>query len=110
LQPLERFIDRQQFVVGGRGCRFEAFERTPFGRAAAPLTAAPPRVFDQHAAHRFRGSREEMAAAVPVLSLLDIDQPDVRLVDQGRRLERLAGLLLSQLLRRQLAQLLVDQG
>ncbi len=50
-----------------------------------------------------------MAAAIPVLGLLDINQPEVRLVDQGRRLERLAGLLLGQLLRRQLAQLLVDQ-
>jgi hypothetical protein len=30
-------------------------------------------------------------------------------VDQGRRLERLAGLLLGQLLGRQLAQLVVDQ-
>ena len=38
-----------------------------------------------------------------------IHQPQVRLVDQGRRLERLAGLLLGQLLRGQPAQLVVDQ-
>ena len=37
------------------------------------------------------------------------DQPQVGLVDQGRGLERLAGLLLGQPLRRQLAQLVVDQ-
>ena len=37
------------------------------------------------------------------------DQPQVRLVDQGRGLQRLAGLLLGQLLRRQLAQFVVDQ-
>ena len=37
------------------------------------------------------------------------DQPQVGLVDQGRGLERLAGLLLGQLLGRQLAQLVVDQ-
>ena len=37
------------------------------------------------------------------------DQPQVRLVDQGRGLERLARLLLGQLLGRQLAQLVVDQ-
>ena len=37
------------------------------------------------------------------------DQPQVRLVDQGRGLERLPRLLLGQLLRGQLAQLVVDQ-
>ena len=37
------------------------------------------------------------------------DQPQVRLVDQGRGLERLAGLLLRQLPGGQLAQLVVDQ-
>ena len=40
---------------------------------------------------------------------LGIDQPQVRLVDQGRGLERLAGLLLGQPLGGQLAQLVVDQ-
>ena len=37
------------------------------------------------------------------------DQPQIRLVDQGRGLERLAGLLLGQPLGGQLAQLVVDQ-
>ena len=50
-----------------------------------------------------------MAAAVPLLDLLAIHQPQVGLVDQGRGLERLARLLLRQLLSRQLAQLVVDQ-
>ena len=40
---------------------------------------------------------------------LAADQPQVGLVDQGGGLERLAGLLLGQLLGRQLAQLVVDQ-
>ena len=42
-------------------------------------------------------------------AVLAVDQPQVRLVDQGRGLERLARLLLGQLARRQLAQLVVDQ-
>ena len=42
-------------------------------------------------------------------ALLDVHQPQVGLVDQGRGLERLARLLLGQPLRRQLAQLVVDQ-
>ena len=41
--------------------------------------------------------------------LASADQPQVRLVDQGRRLERLAGLLLASLCGRQPAQLVVDQ-
>ena len=41
--------------------------------------------------------------------LLGIHQPEVGLVDQGRGLERLAGLLLRQPLGGQLAQLVVDQ-
>ena len=40
---------------------------------------------------------------------LDVHQPKIGFVDQGRGLERLAGLLLGQFLRRQLAQLVVDQ-
>jgi hypothetical protein len=49
------------------------------------------------------------AAAVPVLRLVDIDRPQVRFMDQGGRLEGLAGGLVGQLLARQLAQLVVDQ-
>ena len=66
-------------------------------------------LFDEDAAHGLGRGGEEVAAAVPVLGLLRVHQPQVGLVDQGRGLERLAGLLLGQLLRRQLAQLVVDQ-
>jgi len=45
-----------------------------------------------------------------VLGLFGIDQPDVRLVNQGRGLKGLPGLLLGHLLSGQLPQLLVDQG
>ena len=41
--------------------------------------------------------------------LVAVHQPQIGLVDQGRGLERLAGLLLGQLLGGQLAQLVVDQ-
>ena len=65
---------------------------------------------DQDPPHGLGRGGEEVAAAVPVPgSLSASDQPEVRLVDQGRGLERLAGLLLRQLLGGQLAQLVVDQ-
>ena len=50
-----------------------------------------------------------MAAAAPLLGLLDIDQAQVGLVDQGGGLERLPRFLVGQLLGGQLAQLVIDQ-
>ena len=41
--------------------------------------------------------------------LAGVDEPEIGLVDQGRGLEGLAGLLLRQLPGRQLAQLVIDQ-
>ena len=53
-------------------------------------------VLDEDAAHGLGRGGEEVAAAVPVLRRVAADQPEVRLVDQGRGLERLPGLLLGQ--------------
>jgi hypothetical protein len=51
-----------------------------------------------------------VSEAIPVLGPVYIDQPNIRLVHECRGLERLAWGLLSQLLRSQFAQLVVDQG
>ena len=66
-------------------------------------------LFDQNPPHGLSGSCKEVPPAVPVLGLLNVHQPQVSLMDKGRRLERLAGLLLRHLLCRQFAQLVVDQ-
>ena len=63
----------------------------------------------ENASHGLGRGGKEMAATVPLLGLLDIDQPEVGLVDQGGRLQRLAGRLLGQLPRRQPPQFVVDQ-
>ena len=60
-------------------------------------------VLDEDAAHGLGGRREEVAAAVPVQRHLLVHEPQVGLVDQGGGLQRLAGRLLGELLRRQLA-------
>ena len=44
-----------------------------------------------------------------MLSFVDVHEPQVCLVDEGGGLERLAGPLAGQLLRRQLAKLVVDK-
>ena len=52
---------------------------------------------------------EEVPAAAPMLGLVVIHQPDVRLVHQGRRLQRLPRLFLGQLGSRQFPQLVIHQ-
>ena len=66
-------------------------------------------VFDENPPHRFGGGGEEMPAAVPAAGLFGIDQPEPGFMNQGSGLQCLAGLLLSQFVRRQLPQLLVHQ-
>ena len=78
------------------------------------MTTAPPAPsaaggVDEDAAHRFGRRGEEVSAAVPVLGLFDINQPEVRLVDQGGGLQGLAGVLQGQPLGGQPAQLVVDE-
>ena len=71
--------------------------------------AFPAGAIDEDTAHGLGCRGEEVAATVPLLAPVRVDQPQVRLVDQGRGLERLAGLLLRQPLGGQLAELVVDQ-
>lgn len=52
-----------------------------------------PDVFHKNPPHRLSGCAKEMATTVPMLGLVDIHQPNVRVVHQRRRLQRLAWLL-----------------
>jgi hypothetical protein len=77
-----------------------------------PTTAAMPpgrlaaSGVDQNKAHGFCGGGEEVTATC---ELAIADEPQVRLMDQGRGVQRLAGLLLGQLLGCQSTQLVVEQ-
>jgi hypothetical protein len=59
--------------------------------------------------HRIRGSREEMAAAVPALDLFGVHQPQIGFMHEGGRLEGLAGRFTGELMCRQSAKLVVHQ-
>jgi hypothetical protein len=53
-------------------------------------TGLPAGLFDQDFAHRLRGRAEEMAPTLPA-GILVPNEPEIRFVNQGRWLERLAG-------------------
>ena len=67
-------------------------------------------VLDQDPAHRLRGRREEVSAAVPLRLVTFADEPEIGLVHQVGRLEALPRGLAGEPLGGQPAQFLVDQG
>jgi hypothetical protein len=77
------------------------------GEFDAPMLAATTRLllsagtFDQDATHCLGRGGKEVAAAVPVLDLLGIDQPNVGIMHERRRLQGLSGLFACQSLRGQ---------
>ena len=78
-------------------------------RGTARPGPATPRLVDQDPAHRRRRGGEEVAAAIPARVVV-ADDPQVRLVHQRGRLERVIDALPRQVGARQMAQLLVDLG
>ena len=66
-------------------------------------------LLDKNPSHGFRGRGKKMAATVPSLRRFNIDETNVRLVNEGRRLKGLPWLFLGQFCGGQLAQLVVDQ-
>jgi hypothetical protein len=73
------------------------------------LAALSANLVNQDAPHGFGSSGEEVTTAVPLLHVLGIHQTDVGFVHQRRGLQRLFRLLVGQLLRRQPAQLFIDE-
>src|SRR5262249_42165723 len=67
-------------------------------------------IFDQDAAHGLGRRRDKVPGTVPMGVGLAPHEPEVSLVDQGGRLQGLAGPLGRQPSSRELAQLVVDEG
>ena len=73
-----------------------------------PILAAG--VFDQDPPHGLRCGCEEVALVLPMLLLtFAVEQPNVGLVNQSRRIERLSRLFVGELLCRQPSQLGIDK-
>ena len=106
----QRFVECQQRSSSASFEQHTSRSRVDAGTFAAVSTRFFRRVLlDKDPPHRFGGRGKEVAAAVPVLRLLDVDQPQIRLMHERRRLKRLARLLLRQFARCQFAQLVVHQ-
>src|SRR4051794_38431693 len=83
------------------------FDAIELAAALGPSLSAS--VLDQNPSHRLGGRGEEMSPAAPVLRLFDISEPQVSLMNQHRRLQRLSGFFVCDSMRRQFAKLLIDQ-
>ena len=107
-QSIERFVEGQQVLRPfGRGRR-GLIEIQTIPISAAAQRRVPPGALDQDPPHRLGRRGEEVATAVPA-GILGTDQPQVSLMHQGRRLERLPGRFPGEPLGGQPAELAVNQ-
>ena len=102
-------VEGQEVLGGGRGRDVDVVEVLPLQPAAVLLGPLAAGVLDEDATHRLGRRGEEVAAAIPPLGLLAIDEPEVGLVDQGGGLERLPRLLLGEPLLGEPPELAVDE-
>jgi hypothetical protein len=63
--------------------------------AAALLVVAGPRVIDEDSSHGARRHGEEVGAILP-LNAIEVDETEIRLVDEGSRLQGMPVALASQ--------------
>ena len=87
----------------------DRIEEVPGSLASALPRVAAPRVLDENSAHRLGGNRKEVSSALPVGSLA-ADKPQVCLVDDGARLERVACSFAPQVPLRHSMKLVVNEG
>ena len=105
---VQSFVKREQLIVGRGAGDFEFIhvEMRGTGASALPSLASGP--VDEDATHRFGGGPEEVRAVLPRLAGR-VHQLQPCFMDEGRRLEGVAGRFASHLLRRQSAQFVVEQ-
>jgi hypothetical protein len=103
-------VQGQKFLVR-RGSGGEVkLQLLPASAAAVNDALFVTGTFDQDAPHGVGRGREEMAAVVPTGGVGGFDEPQIRLVDEGRRVQGVAGSLRGHPGGRQFSQLLVHQG
>ncbi len=108
-QSDERLIDGQQFSGHGRGHGVRLQEINPLSSSSVHDGRLPPGLLHEDPPHGLGRGRKEVAARLPALSLIRRDEPQIRLVDERRRLEGVSCRLLRHPRRGQPAQLIVHQ-
>jgi hypothetical protein len=102
-------VQRQE-VRTAIGRRYERLvERHVRGVAAALICVAPAGRLHEDTAHQLRGHREEVVAALPV-DACDVDQAQVRFVDERGRLERMVRAFVPHVAMRDAPKFSVDEG
>lgn len=104
----EGFINGQQLVGSDLRGQSNGIDIEALQFAAAFLASLFTSAIYKNAPHRLGRRGEEVAAAVPTLSVFDINESKVSFVHQGRGLQRLARRFVCDLLSREPSQLVVD--
>jgi hypothetical protein len=103
----QRVVNGEQFIfIAGRGDR-QILQRHVLLATAMSHGPPPPRVVDEDAPHRFRGSREKMRAVGPRGTVI-ADESEIRLMHQRGGLQSVARKLIRHLCSRELAQFLIN--
>ena len=105
---LHGFIKGQDLLIplGSEGDGFIEFHAS--GSTAALLPFSLPGVIDQDSPDRLRPHGKKMGSALPIDARL-IDQPQIRLVNQGGWLKRMVGPLMAEMPGRQRPKFIIDQ-
>jgi hypothetical protein len=90
-EPIECFVERED-IDTGFGSRHIRVEGGDCHTAATLVACVRPGVIDQDSSHHCGGHGNKVCA-VPPLNAIDLDQAQVRLINQRRRLERVTGVL-----------------
>ena len=108
-KQIEGFIQGQKVFAELRCSQLDVVEVVTHESAAVLTGTLAAGIVDQDAAHGLGRSGEEVPPTVPTIIVFATEQTKIRLVDQGRGLESLTGLLPGKLLGGQAAQFVVYQ-
>jgi hypothetical protein len=107
-QFLESLIERDQVLPWPINDQLGFVKLVPYLTTAALQGGLVASVFDENAPHGLGRGREKVSAPRPMTILTTIDEPNVRLVDEGGCAQCLSGLFSSHLVSGKAAQLVVD--
>jgi hypothetical protein len=98
VESFQCLMDREQVHRWLRRCDLLGFDRPALPIPPSALRQVSPGLIDEDAPHGLSRRGKEVAATVPVLGFLGLDQPEVGFMNESGGLESLAGGFLGHLL------------